>query len=133
MKDIRAAIIKHKKTVCILGLIFVIFLECCVFPVGSITHTKWFTIGIINFITAVGICKCVGETEAVLFPKATWIMISLLNIGITIMGMVSRYFLEYGEVSNTYNFTPKKIAIHMIIMILLSTVFWMQSKSSAEF
>lgn len=39
MKDIRAAIIKHKKTVCILGLIFVIFLECCVFPVGSITHS----------------------------------------------------------------------------------------------
>ena len=48
MKDIRTAVIKHKKVVCILGLIFVIILECCVFPVGSITHTKWFTIGIIN-------------------------------------------------------------------------------------
>lgn len=133
MKDIKAAIIKHKKTVCILGLIFVIFLECCVFPVGSITHTKWFTIGIINLITAVGICKCVGEMEAALFPKASGLMISFLNLGITIMGMVLRYFLEYGEVSNTYNFTPKKIVIHMIIMILLSTVFWMQSKRSAEF
>ena len=133
MKDIRTAIIKHKKMVCILGLLFVILLECCVFPVGSITHTEWFTIGIINLITAVGICKCVGEMEATLFPKASGVMISLLNIGITIMGMVLRYFLEYGEVSNTYNFTPKKIAIHMIIMILLSTVFWMQSKSSAEF
>lgn len=87
MKNIRTAIIKHKKTVCILGLLFVIFFECCV------------------------------------FPKATWIMISLLNIGITIMGMVSRYFLEYGEVSNTYNFTPKKVVIHMIIMLLLSTMF----------
>ena len=133
MKDIRTAIIKHKKMVCILGLLFVILLECCVFPVGSITHTEWFTIGIINLITAVGICKCVGEMEAALFPKASGVMISFLNLGITIMGMVLRYFLEYGEVSNTYNFTPKKIAIHMIIMILLSTVFWMQSKRSAEF
>ena len=132
MKDIRTAIIKHKKIVCILGLLFVILLECCVFPVGSITHTKWFTIGIINLITTVGICKCVGEMEVALFPKASWVMINLLNIGITIMGMVSRYFLEYGEVSNTYNFTPKKIVIHMIIMILLSTVFWMKSKRSAE-
>ena len=132
MKDIRTAIIKHKKIVCIVGLLFVILLECCVFPVGSITHTKWFTIGIINLITAVGICKCVSEMEATLFPKASWGMISLLNIGITIMGMVSRYFLEYGEVSNTYNFTPKKIVIHMIIMILLSTVFWMKGKRSAE-
>lgn len=132
MKDIRTAIVKHKKAVCILGLIFVIFLECCVFPVGSITHTKWFTIGIINFITAVGICKCIGEMESALFPKATWFKISLLNIGIIIMGMVARYFLEYGEISNTYNFTPKKIVIHMIIMLLLSTMFWLQSKRSAE-
>lgn len=132
MKDIRTAVIKHKKVVCILGLIFVIILECCVFPVGSITHTKWFTIGIINIITAVVICKCVGEMEAALFPKATWIVISLLNMGITIMGMVSRYFLEYGEVSNTYNFTPKKIVIHMIIMLLLSNMFWMQGKRSTE-
>ena len=108
-----------------------ILLECCVFPVGSITHTKWFTIGIVNIITAVGICKCVGEMEAALFPKASWGMISLLNIGITIMGMVSRYLLEYGEVSNTYNFTPKKIVIHMLIMLLLSTMFWLQSKRSA--
>ncbi len=132
MKDIRTAIIKHKRIVCMLGLLFVILLECCVFPVGSVTHTKWFTIGIVNIITAVGICKCIGEMEAALFPKVSWVMISLLNIGITIMGMVSRYFLEYGEVSNTYNFTPKKIAIHMIIMILLSTVIWMQSKRSKE-
>lgn len=94
MKDIRTAILKHKKMVCILGLLFVILLECCVFPVGSITHTEWFTIGIINLITAVGICKCVGEMEAALFPKASGVM---------------------------------------IIMILLSTVFWMQSKRSAEF
>ena len=132
MKDIKTAITRHKKIVCTLGLLFVIFLECCVFPVGSITQTKWFTIGIINIITAVGICKCVGEMEAALFPKASWIMISLVNIGIIIMGMVSRYFLEYGEVSNTYNFTPKKIAIHMIIMILLSMAFWLHSKRSAE-
>jgi len=131
MKDIRTSIIKHKKIVCIVGLLFVILLECCVFPVGSITHTKWFTIGIVNIITAVGICKCVGEMEAALFPKASWGMISLLNIGITIMGMVSRYLLEYGEVSNTYNFTPKKIVIHMLIMLLLSTMFWLQSKRSA--
>ena len=132
MKDIRTAITKHKKIICTLGLLFVIFLECCVFPVGSITHTKWFTIGIINIITAIGICKCVGEMEAALFPKASWIMIGLLNIGIIIMGMVSRYFLEYGEVSNTYNFTPKKIVIHMIIMLLLSNMFWMQGKRSTE-
>ena len=131
MKDIRTSIIKHKKIVCIVGLLFVILLECCVFPVGSITHTKWFTIGIVNIITAVGICKCVCEMEAALFPKASWGMINLLNIGITIMGMVSRYLLEYGEVSNTYNFTPKKIVIHMLIMLLLSTMFWLQSKRSA--
>ena len=47
------------------------------------------------------------------------------------MGMVARYFLEYREVSNTYNFTLKNILIHTVIMLLLSMMFWMQTKRKA--
>lgn len=47
------------------------------------------------------------------------------------MGMVARYFLEYGEVSNTYNFTLKNIVVHVVIMLLLSMIFWMQTKRKA--
>ena len=32
----------------------------------------------------------------------------------TVLGLVCRYFLEYGEVSNTYNFTAGNIAAYLI-------------------
>ena len=132
MKDIRTAVIKHKKVVCILGLIFVIILECCVFPVGSFSLGGDRILVFINFATAIGISKCLGEIEAFIFPKVTWLWIFILNFGITILGMIARYFLEYGEVSNTYNFNLKNIVVHMVIMMGLSMLFWMQAKRKVE-
>ena len=55
-----------------------------------------------------------------------------LNCGVTILGMVARYLLEYGEVSNTYNFTIKNIVVHIVIMMLLSMIFWIQAKKQPE-
>ena len=48
------------------------------------------------------------------------------------MGMVVRYFLEYGEVSNTYNFTFKKVIVHMVIMLLFSMMFWVQTNKELK-
>lgn len=49
-----------------------------------------------------------------------------------LLGMIARYFLEYGEVSNTYNFNLKNIVVHMVIMMGLSMLFWMQAKRKVE-
>ena len=132
MRDLRTYVSKHKKLFGIVGFIFIVFLECCVFPAGRITYSGNMAIGIIGFVSAIGIAKCAGEIEAAIFPKAGWILILLLNIVITILGMVARYFLEYGEVSNTYNFTSKNIVVHILIMLLLSMMFWMQTKKRGE-
>lgn len=131
MTKIQMFVNEHKKVLCIIGLLFIIGLECCVFPV-NLTLGGGITIEIINFAAAIGIGKCVGEIEATMFPKATWIWMLFLNFVITIMGMVARYFLEYGEVSNTYNFTAKNIVVHIVIMLLLSMTFWVQTKRMAE-
>lgn len=37
----------------------------------------------------------------------------------TLIGFLCRYFLEYGEVSNTYNFTLPNIALHLLITGIL--------------
>ena len=132
MENLQTNIRKHKKLFGIVGLIFIVSLECCVFPVGNLSLGEDMTIGLINLATAIGISKCIGEIEALVFPKITWLWILVINFGITIFGMTARYFLEYGEVSNTYNFTSKNIIIHMIIMMLLSMTFWMQTKRKAE-
>ena len=128
MTKIQKLINEHKRVLCIIGLLFIIALECCVFPVGNLTLRGGITIGIINLFSAIVIGKCAGEIEAAIFPKATWIWILILNFAITVLGMAVRYFLEYGEVSNTYNFTLKNIIVHIVIMLLLSMGFWMQTR-----
>ena len=132
MKNIRTSIREHKKLFCIMGLVFVVCLECCVFPVGSLILGGNSISIFINFATAVAIGKCVGEIEVIMFPKVSWLAVLLLNLGITIMGMVVRYFLEYGEVSNTYNFTFKKVIVHMAIMLLFSMMFWVQTNKELK-
>lgn len=132
MENLQTNIRKHKKLFGILGLVFIVCLECCIFPVGNLSLGGSMTISYINLATAVGISKCIGDIEALVFSKISGVWIFVINLGITILGMVARYFLEYGEVSNTYNFTLKNIVIHMIIMMLLSMAFWMQVKRKVE-
>ena len=105
MEKLQINIRKHKKLFGVLGLVFIVCVECCVFPVGNLPLGGDMTIGLINLATAIGISKCIGEIETHIFQKASGLLIFVLNLGITIMGMIARYFLEYGEVSNTYNFT----------------------------
>ena len=132
MKNLRTYVNEHKKLFAIIGLIFIICLECCVFQFGNFAYGGNITISLINLAAAIGIGKCLGEIEAMLMPKVTWLFILLLNVGVTVMGMVARYFLEYGEVSNTYNFTLKNILVHVVIMLLLSMMFWRQTKKRTE-
>jgi hypothetical protein len=47
-----------------------------------------------------------------------------LTGGLTVLGMSIRFLMEYGEVSNTYNFTPLNILLFMIGVPLFVTVVY---------
>ena len=40
------------------------------------------------------------------------------------VGMGCRYLLEFGEVSNTYNFTAPNIIVHVLLTNILCLVCW---------
>lgn len=46
--------------------------------------------------------------------------VALINLGIVVLGMVFRYLLEFGEVSNTYNFTPPNVLVHVATTFVIS-------------
>lgn len=97
MEKLQINIRKHKKLFGVLGLVFIVCVECCVFPVGNLPLGGDMTIGLINLATAIGISKCIGEIETHIFQKASGLLIFVLNFGITILGMIARYFLELGN------------------------------------
>ena len=124
MNKLKEFVYEHKKQAIIVGFLFIILLQCCVFPAINRTHNVSYTIALVNFMAAIGICKCTGDLEAEFLPDGVWGQVLLLNLVLTLFGMATRYLLEYGEVSNTYNFTFRNILLHIVMMVLWSSVFW---------
>ena len=51
-----------------------------------------------------------------------------MNLGIVLAGMVCRFILEWGEVSNTYNFTLPNILLHVSVAVIISTLSYLLIK-----
>ncbi|MBQ2412747.1 MAG: hypothetical protein II313_04915 [Anaerotignum sp.] len=91
---------------------------------------KWHNI--ITFVSTYGIIAAglygvYGEDRGPsLYPRMVFF---------TISGMICRYFLEFGEVSNTYNFTLFNIVVYLFIVpvfTLLAYEFMDKAKYKKE-
>ena len=47
-------------------------------------------------------------------------------------GLLGRYLLEFGEMSNTYNFTPANAAFHMLLLASAATASWKLKAVSSQ-
>ena len=91
---------------------FWIFLTCFGFPLWSERfplewHDIFTFISTFGFL-GVGLYGVYGEDRGPsLYPRM---------VLFTVIGMGCRYFLEFGEVSNTYNFTLFNIVVYLLIV-----------------
>ena len=124
---------KHEKPGVMKGIIwgFVIFFACFNFPIGSERFPAEWT-DYIRFlycyaIVAFGLQGMYGEDRGpFLFPRLMLF---------TALGMVCRYLLEFGEVSNTYNFTLVNIVVYLFaapVVTLLVYEFSDKAKRKKE-
>ena len=127
-KDIHFAK-RHRKLLTIVVLVFFVILGAAAFPIYNLNKewSKALTISI--FASAFGYCGMLGIIEVSLFPKAKIYHILLFNLGLTLLSMACRYLLEYGEVSNTYNFTVSNMILHIVAVLVISTGFWSKTAS----
>ena len=98
----------HKKTGITLFWIVAVFFGCFCFPFINITKVLGDTekqISIINLFTCLVAYAEVGLLSGYIFDKKKIGVMLLINVAHIIAGMICRYFLEFDEVSNTYNFT----------------------------
>lgn len=73
-----------------------------------------------------------GVFERRLLPDSATVKIVLINFGIVLAGMGCRYLLEFGEVSNTFNFTLLNIASHMMATLIISMFSYILSKPANQ-
>ena len=115
---------RHKKIAYIIALLFAVFFGGCTFPAINFTHQIQLTVAFVNIWAVIGVYVCIGQFEAVVFENSSLVKIIFLNLGIVGLGMLCRYLLEFGEVSNTYNFTLLNSVYHIFFTVLLATVNW---------
>ena len=72
-----------------------------------------------------------GMLQAALFPKGSAGFGALLNLGLAVLGLIFRYLLEFGEVSNTYNFTAPNVVLHLFILTLLPVMTYVSQKQKS--
>ena len=117
MNNIRIALEKHSRIAKYIVLGYIVFAGCFVFPFGNemfpLDFSKAYLIVASYGIIALGYAGVFGE------HKVKFVYVSTLIL--TIVGMFLRFLLEYGEVSNTMNFTQLNVVSYLVIVPLFVT------------
>ena len=108
----------------LLCLLFLV-ISCCTFPIYNFTKDFGKSIVTTNLILNVLCYYELGKYEKLMQKDWKIGKVLLVNMGVILLGMVMRFFLEFGEVSNTYNFTVPNIAIHITEALAISFVTYL--------
>ena len=108
----------------LLWLLFLV-ISCCTFPIYNFTKDFGKSIVASNLILNVLCYYELGKYEKLMLKGWKIGKVFLVNIGVILLGMVMRFFLEFGEVSNTYNFAGPNIAIHITAAFVISFITYL--------
>jgi len=100
---------------------FAFFFGCFTFPIVNFTPDAPKVLRPLSFLVCIGAYYETGMIAGALYHGKKIGFHILLTVFHVFVGMVLRYLLEFGEVSNTYNFTLPNIAVHMIIAVVICT------------
>ena len=114
---------KRSSTI-LLWLLFLV-ISCCTFPIYNFTKDFGKSIVVSNLILNVLCYYELGKYEKLMLKGWKIGKVLLVNMGVILLGMVMRFFLEFGEVSNTDNFTGPNIAIHITAAFVISFVTYL--------
>ena len=124
MNSLFRKIQSNRKASTVIFFVFAIFFGCFSFPVLNFSEdapdiSPW--LHILVFLMAY---SEMGTFMGYLFHSKSFVFIILLNILHLCVGLICRYLLEFGEVSNTYNFTVPNIITHLLFVEIFCTAIW---------
>jgi len=125
----------HRKIGLTIFWVIAIFFGCFCFPFVNITKVlsdAQKQISIINLFLCLVAYAEVGLLSGYIFGKKKICAVLLINVAHIIAGMICRYFIEFGEVSNTYNFTLPNIAIHIVAISCICVCSYLHAKKQIE-
>jgi hypothetical protein len=111
----------HQQIPKILILGYIVFAGCFVFPIRS----EQFPLDFQKVYLLVASYGVIALALAGIWGPDKGRKVYIVALSLTIVGMGCRYFLEFGEVSNTYNFTSFNIISYLIIIPIGTTIAYL--------
>lgn len=123
---------KHRKISIAITFALFVFMGACNFPIYNLVREWSPTLTCAIVFVGVALYTSLGATEAEMLPQCGIWHILPLNLLLVLLGMGARYLLEFGEVSNTYNFTLPNMLLHIAVTITLSTLSWLWAAAKRD-
>ena len=116
---------RHRKLFIGIGLLCFLIIAASAFPIYNFNkeYSRYMTLS--NIGVNLFWPFYLGSIEDDAFPKLGAGRILLLNLCIILLSLLARYLLEFGEVSNVYNFTLPNILVHVAVTVGISTLTWL--------
>lgn len=120
LQELFERIEKKKRLFWIITLVYISFNGCFMFPFNRMVENLMDPF----LLTVLGAYIIIGLLFVGLCKKSHF-KVFILTLIFTVLGMVLRYILEFGEVSNTLNFTTNNVLITVLVVPLFVTlVYW---------
>ena len=101
------------------------------FPIYNFTKSFGKIFATTNLFMNISLYLALGAMERPLLKNWRLWQVAFLNLGLILIGMLFRFLLEFGEVSNTYNFTAPNIALHIFATFTISMISYLMSRKSS--
>ncbi len=116
-----------------LTFIGVAFIGCGMFPFINLTKetpVRMDTMNLLIMLSSVMFYYTFGKLEANVFSEKPALYVAFFNVTATAFGMLIRFLLEFGEISNDYNFTLLNIALQLFAALILTSGAWFFHKNA---
>jgi len=117
MRQFYEAVRKRKKLFLVIAYGYTIFNGCFIFPIYRHLEPSFYLMTLFAYIS-------ISLIYVSLFKKKP-IRVFISTLFLTAVGLIGRYFLEYGEVSNTINFTTVNMTVFLTAVPLIVTLAYM--------
>lgn len=121
MNEFRLRTQKHERLIWVMVLGYTAFFGCFGFPFSN----EMFSFDFSKAIQVMLGYGLKGILYVGLFDQGKGISVFVLTLIFNLTGLIGRYLLEFGEVSNTMNFIPINIVLYLVIVPIYCTlVYW---------
>lgn len=117
-----------KKFLIVIICLLTVIISGAAFPIYNFTKQYSYVLTGISLWLNVFFYIELGKYENKLLKMSKLYYLILLNLGVILSGMLFRYFLEFGEISNVYNFTLQNVLVHVLVTLTISVLSYLSVK-----